>query len=463
VIGLHSLAGLDRVASRSWLAVTLALVVLIGLDDAGRVAAHAVLLRTVPSPRQTLPTAPGRVQLLFSEPIDPVFSTVRVVDASGRRVDADDAQVDTLDDHQLVVSLQPGLANGVYQVYWRSLSTIDVHPDQGVYSLFVGVPVPAGSGPPTTASVWNTATPGTTIGRWWFYLAASLFGGVLATWKLVFSGLLVGWNAEARPVLRRRAYRLIVLGGVLLVVGTLFTAVAQAAAAADVPLWSAVGRPLGDLLFRGRFAAIWWPRLALEVASLLLIALGGLEGLAAECALATLPAVLLTSSLTSHGAAVGAGAGSGIAIDWLHIVGATAWVGGLVSLLFLLPAVPGKAQARLMRPVLTRFFRFALVASGMVVLSGTLQAALEVGSWSGLVETAYGELVLVKIGLLVAMLVLAGFNELQSRRALAAEPTTADGPATGVGRSVRLELALAVIVLAVAALLSGTPPSRGSL
>jgi copper transport protein len=251
----------------------------------------------------------------------------------------------------------------------------------------------------------------------------------------------------------------------LLVVGTLFAAVAQAAAAADVPFWSAPGGPLGDLLLRGRFASIWWPRLALEVTSLLLIAVGGLEGLAAECALATLPAVLLTSSLTSHGAALGtgAGAGSGIAIDWLHIVGATAWVGGLISLLFLIPVVPGKTRARLMRPLLARFFRFVLVASGLVVLSGTLQAALEVGSWSGLVETAYGKLVLVKIGLLVAMLVLAGFNELQGRRALAAEPTTADGPATGVGRGVRLELALAVIVLAVAALLSGTPPSRGSL
>ena len=29
-----------------------------------------------------------------------------------------------------MVSLKPGLANGIYSVVWRSLSTIDVHPDQ---------------------------------------------------------------------------------------------------------------------------------------------------------------------------------------------------------------------------------------------------------------------------------------------------------------------------------------------
>jgi len=94
-----------------------------------------------------------------------------------------------------------------------------------------------------------------------------------------------------------------------------------------VPLTAALGQPLSDLLLRGRFAAIWWPRIGLEVASLLLVAFGGLDGLAAECALATLPGVLLTSALTSHGAALQAIAGVGIASDWLHIVGATVWVG----------------------------------------------------------------------------------------------------------------------------------------
>ncbi len=105
------------------------------------VAAHAVLLRGTPSNRQTLTRAPDQVELLFSEPLDRVFSSVRVVNAAGQRVDTGDGQVDPSNDHLLVVTLSPGLPNGQYTVEWRSLSSIDVHPDEGQYQLFVGVPV----------------------------------------------------------------------------------------------------------------------------------------------------------------------------------------------------------------------------------------------------------------------------------------------------------------------------------
>jgi copper transport protein len=314
------------------------------------------------------------------------------------------------------------------------------------------VPVPAGAS--STIAGQITATLETTLGRWWFYLAASVFGGVLATWKLVLSGVLSG---DSRPAVRRRAYQLIVVGGVLLVLGTLFTAVAQAAAAAGVPLHEALGRPLADLLLRGRFASIWWPRLGLEVVSLLLVAIGGLEGMAAESALATLPAVLLTSSLTSHGAALASGPAAGIAVDWLHIVGATAWVGGLLSLATLLPIIYMTEDSRTRATVprlIGRFGRFALVASAIVVLSGVVQATIEVGSWTGLLDTAYGELVLIKVGLLAAMLGLAVFNDRRGRAHLGSKMLRG---------GVRAELVLGFLALATAAMLTGTPPTRGSL
>jgi copper transport protein len=429
----------------------LAVLLLVGATTS-QASAHAVLLRSFPSSRQSLAQAPQRVQLLFSESIDPVFSSVRVVDAAGRQVDRGDAHVDENDDHQLVVSIQSNLPNGVYSVVWRSLSTIDIHPDEGRYQLFVGVPVSTESVVPATSA--STATPATTLGRWWFYLSGSLFGGVLAMWKLVLMHVLVDERADVRDLVRRRVHRLIVVGGVLLILGTLFAALAQAAAAADVPLTSAFGQPLADLLLRGRFAAIWWPRLGLELASVLLVAFGGLEGMAADCALATLPAVLLTSSLTSHGAGLASATGLGIAIDWLHIAGATAWIGGLTGVLVALPALQRSVARDALKVLLARFGRFALIASAIVLLSGALQAALELGSVAALIESSYGQLVLVKIGLLVSMLLLAGFNEWRGRRTAPVEGGRA------LGRGVRMELALGVVVLAVAAVLSGTPPSR---
>jgi copper transport protein len=427
---------------------TLAALILVGAAACVGVAtasAHAVLLRVTPSSSQTLAEAPDQVQLLFSEPLDPAFSSVQVQDTSGQTVDAGDSHVDPNNDQLLVVSLRPGLPNGVYAVQWRSLSAIDVHPDEGQYWLFVGVPVSANPALQAVTAQYTTS-PEATFGRWWFYLAASLFGGVLASWKLVLGPVLAEADA-ARAILRARAFRLIVAGGALLLIGTLYSAVAQAAAAANVPLTDAFGKPLADLLLRGRFAAIWWPRVGLELSSLLLIALGGIDGLASECALATLPAVLLTTALTSHGAALPQGAAPGIAIDWLHILGATAWVGGLVGLALTLPRLRGLAG--LVPQLIRRFGRYALVASMVVLLSGVLQGALEVGSWAALVGSLYGQLVLIKIGLLAAMLVFAGLNEWRARAA----------SAVAVARGVRLELALGVLVLAVAAMLSGTPPS----
>ena len=434
-------------------ALSMGLVLLVAVVVPGRAMAHAVLLRSVPPSGQTLSRAPDQVQLLFSEPIDAAFSSVHVLDSSRQKVDQGDGGVDPNDDHQLVVSLRPGLANGIYTVSWRSLSTIDVHPDQGQYALYVGVPVPAGAASTITGQV--TATPETTLGRWWFYLAASLFGGVLATWKLVLSSVL---SDDLHVVVRRRAYQLVVVGGVLLAMGTLFTAVAQAAAAAGVPLNEALAQPLADLLLRGRFASIWWPRLGLEVASLLLVALGGLDGVAAESALATLPAVLLTSSLTSHGAALPSGSAAGIAVDWLHIVGATAWVGGLVSLVVLLPVIHSTEKARtngIVPRLVARFGRFALAASAVVVLSGVVQATIEVGSWTGLLNTAYGELVLIKVGLLAGMLGLAVVNDRRGRARVG-------GNVWVVGTGVRVELVLGLLALVAAAVLTGTPPARAS-
>ncbi len=432
---------------RALWAMTLAVLVAVGASATA--SAHAELVRASPPSTQSLAQAPAQVQLLFSEPIDPVFSKARVQDASGNAVDLNDSHVDPENDRLLVASLQPGLPAGVYSVQWRNLSSIDVHPDGGEYRLYVGVPVPREAAVASSGLV-TTATPETTLSRWWFYVAASLFGGVLAAWKFVIAPL----TSETDPDLHARACRrmrtLIVLGGVLLIVGTLFSAVAQAAAAANVSLLNGIGAPLSDLLLRGRFAAIWWPRVGLEVASLLLVAFGGIDGLAAECALATLPAVLLTSALTSHGAALPEGPGPGIAIDWLHIVGATAWVGGLIALAAFAPMLRRASESALvLRTLVARFARFALIASMVVLLSGVVQGALEVGSVAALGQTLYGQLLLVKVVLLAAMLSFAVFNEWRARST----------QAPSFGRGVRIELALGVVVFGVAAMLSGTPPS----
>jgi copper transport protein len=407
------------------------------------VLAHAVLIRAIPASAQTLEQAPTEVRLLFSEPLDPAFSGVRVVSASNEVVDRGDGKVDPNDDRQLVATLTPVLPNGVYVVLWRSFSTIDVHPDEGRYPLYVGVPVPAYAAALTIQSQ-NSGTPETAVARWLFYVSASLFAGVLFAWKGFISQALAKADDATRARVRRRIYCVVTLGAVVFLAGTMYAALAQAAAGANVPIWDALGQPTSDLLLRGRFASIWWPRLLLQITASVVLVFGGIDGTPADVGMAMLPAVLLTTSLTSHGAAAPPSAALGIGIDWLHVLSATAWVGGLIGLAVAAPALRRAASGGV-ADLVNAFSRYALIAVSLLALSGVVHAIIEVGSWSALVSTTYGVLVVVKLGLLAAMLALAVVN----RRVRG-------------DRGIRAELALGVLVLAVAAVLTGTPPARGT-
>jgi copper transport protein len=341
-----------------------------------------------------------------------------------------------VDDTELSVSLPPDLPHGVYSVVWRSLSSIDVHPEIGEYQLFVGVPVSAAT---AAASQRSESTPPTLIARWWLYVAASIFTGALAAWKLVFGPVFD--DKDARMAAQRRLRRLAVAAGVLLLVGTLFAAVAQAAAAAAVPLEGALGAPLRDLLTRGRYAGIWWPRLGISVVAVAIVAWRGLDDAWSESAAAMMPAVLLTNSLTSHGATLPSVV-LGVVLDWMHVLAAAVWVGGLASLATIAPYL--RQQQGLTLRAVHRFTWLAVASVIAIVLSGTAQAVLEVGSLDALLTTTYGQGVLLKVGLLLAMLIVAAVVRLRGK----------------LERGVRVELALGIVVLAVAAVVAGTTPAR---
>ncbi len=98
-------------------------------------SAHAVLERAEPLAGSRVTSSPPRVTLRFTERLEPAYSTVSVTDASGRRVDRDDSQVDPSDRAVLRVSLPP-LPRGTYRVFWRVLS-IDTHVSEGEYRFTV--------------------------------------------------------------------------------------------------------------------------------------------------------------------------------------------------------------------------------------------------------------------------------------------------------------------------------------
>ncbi len=100
----------------------------------GAVEAHATLVRAVPPPRATVRVPPRRVQLWFSQRLEPAYSTMSVWN-DGMRVDAGRVAVSRDDARSLSVALPP-LRRGVYVVKYRVLS-IDGHVVEGSHSFTV--------------------------------------------------------------------------------------------------------------------------------------------------------------------------------------------------------------------------------------------------------------------------------------------------------------------------------------
>ncbi len=98
--------------------------------------AHALLEHSSPAAGASVQKSPPQMKLWFSDELEPAFSTIRVIDAGGRRVDRNDVHVDATDARILEVSL-PELAPGRYRVVWRVVS-IDTHVTHGSFALNVG-------------------------------------------------------------------------------------------------------------------------------------------------------------------------------------------------------------------------------------------------------------------------------------------------------------------------------------
>src|SRR5262249_45835020 len=103
----------------------------------------------------------------------------------------------------------------------------------------------------------------------------------------------------------------------------------------------------------------------------------------------------------------------------------------------------------------------ALPAMLVVVATGLWNTWVQVGSVAALVGTRYGWLLLAKVGLLIAVLGLAGMNRRRWLPALSGDGARVGRPAMArLSRYMTCEFALALLILGLTVALSLTPPGR---
>jgi copper transport protein len=397
--------------------ISILLGLLLALLPAGVIFAHANLIRSEPAAGARLDQPPSEIRLWFSEPIEPAYTQVRLLDSSGQALSTGNLRVLPGDGTVVAVAVTSPLGQGIYTVAWRTMSRVDGHITEGSFSFGVGVV------PPRTGTVAGAAgNPLEALIRAAvFILAAWLVGGALF-WLFVYRA---DWPET------------LTLGVALgLQLAVLFWTLAWGLAAGGA------GR-LFDTVFNTQLGRVF---IARNVFALGLV-LATLWGPAARLGIGL--GLLGTVSLGSHATATADPLA--VFIDWAHLAGAAAWAGGLMRLVAL--AWSGRGQKIDWGGVVGRFSNLAMVSVVLIGLTGLYRAWQELGEPSALVDTVWGRLLLAKTATAGLALLLGGFHLLRWRLGPGGSPGT-----------VRFSLAAEAVLLASALVVSGpltfNPPAR---
>lgn len=133
---------------------------------------------------------------------------------------------------------------------------------------------------------------------------------------------------------------------------------------------------------------------------------------ASAAAFSALAVIALTLSASGHAGDDGLLSLANLA-DWLHILGAFLWGGGILAtaaIVFpLLLRAPQPAR-ELVAMAGLRLSTLAGAALVLVLISGIYNAWLQIGTWRGLWSTLYGQLLVTKLLLVAGMIVLGAVN-----------------------------------------------------
>jgi putative copper resistance protein D len=290
--------------------------------------------------------------------------------------------------------------------------------------------------------------------RFLHYAAVTLLFGAL--W-FFFREMPLEDSAEASR-LRRRAGTWL-LATVLLAVASGLAWFAFTTARISQSLSAAVDPEAFSAVLRETdFGPLWTIRILLAL--ILFAAL--LRAKSANAPQVALSAALLASlALTGHARSEeGVIEAVHVIADALHLLAAGLWLGSLFGLLLLLTAPRSTSQQEAATEALGGFAGTGSFAVATLMATGAVNTALLVGSPEALVSTSYGQLLLCKIALFIAMLGLAAVNRFKLVPRLDREESDTARTLVSLKRNVLIEqLAGFSVLVIVSALGTLAPPS----
>ncbi|MFF4784637.1 copper resistance CopC/CopD family protein [Streptomyces griseorubiginosus] len=416
------------------------------LGTAQPASAHTELVSSSPKDGATPAKAPTHLTLTFDEAVD--VADVRVL-----TVDGDRLPVSRTARRNVVRVALGSPADGSFALVWSVVDKEDGHASSGRIAFSVAAKAArAGSAEASSPAPSPSVRKGLVAVRWAGYLALALFVGGLAFVALLWPG--GAYEPRARALL-----------GFAWTVGLLATVAAVGLQGAYASLGG-----LRDALDPATYADVLGTRpgivlaargLMWVLAAVVLAAL--LQGAARSPgwrvgALAVTFGLLRTTGMTGHNSE-GSEPTWGAVADFLHLLGAALWIGGLAMLA--LAVLPRRRPGELAE-VVPGYARLAALSVTGIVGAGLVLAWQVVGSYDALLHTSYGHLLLVKTAVLGGVLVAAYASRQWVRTRLDLAVLLRGDAATvrSFGYSVAAETGLVLVVLAVTSLLVTADPGR---
>jgi copper transport protein len=386
--------------------------------------AHAQLLGTVPAQDAVAAAAPDQAQLVFNEPVTAI--AVGLVDPDGTRTDL----LGVTSSGEIVqVTLPAGLAAGTHVLSWRVVS-VDAHPIAGSLIFSVGQP---------TGNAAVVAEPDPLV-------ATAIWTGKAVLYACLLLGVGGAVFSIAAPLPAGVKRMAIGLSGAGLFLAPLTLGLNGL---------DALGLPPGGLFgaepWQIGASTTYGPTvLVLELAFVTAIAALALRRLRVLAAIAGLLAAF-APTLSGHAGAAEPQWLTRSAV-FLHIAGLLFWIGALPPLLVYLRD-HGDGAERALR----QFSRFIPIAVAPILISGAALGAVQLGVPSAHWLSPYAAILATKLLLVAALLGLGLWNRLRLTTPTLAGETRARGR---LRLSVRAEIVLALLILALVAGWRFTPPPR---
>jgi putative copper export protein len=407
------------------------------------------------------------------------MTSISLKDASGREFRLGPPERDQVDPLVVSVRVPQILPPGPYTVAWQTAAS-DGHPSHGSFGFVVlaeeappanGALPGIGSASDTIGSGKGTAgsltraesgeeageasSIGSSLARAFSFVGILILVGATAFRALVLPRVR-GMSAEVTPLMKGRAAVLGIAASLLVILSAFARLFLESEMMSEMPGMQSVS--MTEMAMHTHWGFALRVEIGAAVLALLFFA-QAVRRVRSAWLVASISAIVLaiTPALAGHAASSPRFTALLIGADFLHVLGGASWLGGL--LVVMLVGIPvaltldGAQRWSTVASLVNSFSPVALISATVVVVSGVLASWVHLDRLSALWQTAYGQVLLVKLFLVALTLTIGAYNFRRVQPQLVSE-----GGAGHLRRSAAIELSVGFLVLLVTGFLTGISP-----